>query len=434
MPERPAVADVSDLVADGRPRPPRRPGGRRGRRSQHLLGGARGRRREPRHRARGGRRAGRPAGDDRDRQPPRARHGLPRRAAGAGGRRPGQPGLRRPRAGPDAGRLRLADGRRRRDRAAARPRGGRDGPRGPGRRGRRRRRRPRRCCPRRSRPVVVPVGEDARRRASWRGSGCRPPRRDRCPRCQDPEKLAVLLYTSGTSGRPRAAMLTHRALLANLDQVARVEPAMLRGDDVVLGVLPLFHVYGLNAVLGAVLRHGATLVLVERFDPEETLARDRGAPLHRRPGRAAGLRLLGRPRRPRRRLAGVRLMLSGSAPLSTELVERFEQAARGRGAPGLRPHRGGARRHQHPGQRAAPGRLGRRRAARRRDPAGRRHRPRARGRRPRRDLDPRRATCSAATGPTAATAPTPTAGGAPATSASSTPAATCSSSTGSRSW
>ena len=67
----------------------------------------------------------------------------------------------------------------------------------------------------------------------------------------------MLLYTSGTSGRPRAAMLTHRALLANIEQAAQVEPPMITGDDVVLGVLPLFHVYGLNAVLGQVLRQRA---------------------------------------------------------------------------------------------------------------------------------------------------------------------------------
>src|SRR5690349_18495662 len=92
------------------------------------------------------------------------------------------------------------------------------------------------------------------------------------PPLPDPEKLACLLYTSGTSGRPRAAMLTHRALIANIDQAAQVDPPMIHGDDVVLGVLPLFHVYGLNAVLGGVLRHRAKLVLVERFDPQETPA------------------------------------------------------------------------------------------------------------------------------------------------------------------
>jgi len=91
------------------------------------------------------------------------------------------------------------------------------------------------------------------------------------PAITDPERLAVLLYTSGTSGRPRGAMLTHRALLANIEQIAQVDPPMVVGDDVVLGVLPLFHVYGLNAVLGGVLRHRAKLLLVDRFEPQGTL-------------------------------------------------------------------------------------------------------------------------------------------------------------------
>ena len=72
----------------------------------------------------------------------------------------------------------------------------------------------------------------------------------------DPESLAVLLYTSGASGVPRAAMLSHRALVANIEQVAAIDPPMVGPDDVVYGVLPLFHVYGLNAVLGQVVRQG----------------------------------------------------------------------------------------------------------------------------------------------------------------------------------
>jgi long-chain acyl-CoA synthetase len=86
------------------------------------------------------------------------------------------------------------------------------------------------------------------------------------------EDLALLLYTSGTTGQPRGAMLTHRALLANLSQLARIEPTVVAGDDVVLLVLPLFHVYGLNAGLGQVAWAGATAVLADRFDPVETLA------------------------------------------------------------------------------------------------------------------------------------------------------------------
>ncbi len=85
------------------------------------------------------------------------------------------------------------------------------------------------------------------------------------------DDLAVLMYTSGTSGRPKGAMLSHRALLANLDQTSRIEPPAVAADDVVLLVLPLFHIYGLGGGLGGVVRHGATGVLVERFDPVETL-------------------------------------------------------------------------------------------------------------------------------------------------------------------
>lgn len=85
------------------------------------------------------------------------------------------------------------------------------------------------------------------------------------------DDLAVLLYTSGTSGRPRGAMLSHRALLGNLDQVSQIVPPVVANDDIVLLVLPLFHVYGLNSGLGLVAKAGATGVLADRFDPVETL-------------------------------------------------------------------------------------------------------------------------------------------------------------------
>lgn len=148
------------------------------------------------------------------------------------------------------------------------------------------------------------------------------------PPLQDPDKLAALLYTSGTSGLPRAAMLTHRALLANIEQVARVEPPMMHGDDVVLGVLPLFHVYGLNAVLGGVLRHRAKLVLVERFDPQETLAiiDDEACSVVPVAPPVFGY-WLPEPDL-QERLGPVRLVLSGSAPLSPEVIERFVDRAR----------------------------------------------------------------------------------------------------------
>ncbi|WP_433551677.1 AMP-binding protein [Micromonospora zamorensis] len=70
--------------------------------------------------------------------------------------------------------------------------------------------------------------------------------------------LAVLLYTSGTEGRPKGAMLSHQALLANHEQVDRIQPPVVGPTDTVLLALPLFHAYGLNSGLGAVVHHGAT--------------------------------------------------------------------------------------------------------------------------------------------------------------------------------
>lgn len=143
---------------------------------------------------------------------------------------------------------------------------------------------------------------------------------DQVPGPADPEALAVLLYTSGTSGRPRAAMLSHRALLANLEQAAEVDQ-LISHDDVVLGVLPLFHVYGLNAVLGSVLRHRARLVLVEGFDVETSLETIHNRGITVVPVAPTALAYWRDVEDLGSRLSGVRLLLSGSAPLAVELAQ-----------------------------------------------------------------------------------------------------------------
>ena len=134
------------------------------------------------------------------------------------------------------------------------------------------------------------------------------------------DDLAVLIYTSGTSGRPKGAMLTHRALLANLDQCAAITPPVVQEDDLVLLVLPLFHIYGLNPGLGMVARTGATGLLVERFDPVDTLAEVRrrqvtnvvGAP----PMYVAWSMLPDLSEA----FASVRLLVSGAAPLPATVL------------------------------------------------------------------------------------------------------------------
>jgi long-chain acyl-CoA synthetase len=101
---------------------------------------------------------------------------------------------------------------------------------------------------------------------------------------------------------------------------------MIHGDDVVLGVLPLFHVYGLNAVLGGVLRHRAKLVLVEHFDPQGTLDLIDDEAVSVVPVAPPVFAYWLPEDQLRERLGPVRLMLSGSAPLPRELIEKFTDA------------------------------------------------------------------------------------------------------------
>ncbi len=143
------------------------------------------------------------------------------------------------------------------------------------------------------------------------------------PAPDDPEALAVLLYTSGTSGRPRAAMLSHRALLANIAQVAEIDPPMIHGNDVVFGVLPLFHVYGLNAVLGQLLCHRARMVLVEGFDPEGALDIIEDEAITVLPVAPPVFAYWRSVENLKDRLGPLRLALSGSAPLSVDLITWF---------------------------------------------------------------------------------------------------------------
>ncbi|MFJ2213012.1 4-coumarate--CoA ligase family protein [Streptomyces sp. NPDC101062] len=84
------------------------------------------------------------------------------------------------------------------------------------------------------------------------------------------EDIAALPYSSGTTGVPKGVMLTHRSIATNL---AQLEPVMGMGPgDRILAVLPFFHIYGLTALMNAPLRHGATVVVLPRFDLDQFLA------------------------------------------------------------------------------------------------------------------------------------------------------------------
>lgn len=140
------------------------------------------------------------------------------------------------------------------------------------------------------------------------------------------DDLAALLFTSGTVGSPRAAMLTHGNLLANLDQLQGHLGRRQDAADVVFGVLPFFHVFGLNVVLGLSLRSGARLVVVERFDPQAAL----DAVAHHGVTIVPGAPALwsawaALPEAPPGALASVRLGASGAAPLPVTVALAIER-------------------------------------------------------------------------------------------------------------
>jgi long-chain acyl-CoA synthetase len=151
---------------------------------------------------------------------------------------------------------------------------------------------------------------------------------------EDAGARAFLCYTSGTTGRPRGAVLTSAALRANQLQCLSMDPPPVRADDRVLLVLPLFHVYGLNAGFGLVAATGACAVLEPVFDPrdslrlmaEEEVTAVPGAP----PMYSAWLAVAdaaGTDAVLRRAFAAVRVASSGAAPLPPEIWTAMRERA-----------------------------------------------------------------------------------------------------------
>ncbi|MGD9954653.1 MAG: class I adenylate-forming enzyme family protein [Candidatus Nanopelagicales bacterium] len=139
----------------------------------------------------------------------------------------------------------------------------------------------------------------------------------------DPESLAVLLFTSGSSGPSKGAMLSHRALLANIDQLRTIEPSPVQADDVVLLVLPLFHVYALNAVLGMAVAQGARSVLVPKFSPAAALETVAAYGITNIPAAPPVFVAWASLPDLAERLSGVRTMISGAAALAPAVFQEY---------------------------------------------------------------------------------------------------------------
>jgi malonyl-CoA/methylmalonyl-CoA synthetase len=136
-----------------------------------------------------------------------------------------------------------------------------------------------------------------------------------------PDDLAAILYTSGTTGRSKGAMLTHENLASNARTL--VEAWRFTADDVLIHALPIFHTHGLFVATNVVLFSGSSMRFLPKFDPDRILAlmpeatAMMGVPTFY-------VRLLQHPGLTREAAAGIRLFVSGSAPLLAETHREWQ--------------------------------------------------------------------------------------------------------------
>jgi long-chain acyl-CoA synthetase len=146
------------------------------------------------------------------------------------------------------------------------------------------------------------------------------------------EDVAVLQYTGGTTGIPKGAMLTHRNLVANTLQTVAWVPGTRPGEERFMAAIPMFHVYGLTAVLLAAVRLGAAMILHPNpREVDKVLKLCSKAEPTLFPGvPTLYIAMLNHPKLAKADLASIRYCISGAAPLPLEVRRRFEEITGGR--------------------------------------------------------------------------------------------------------
>jgi long-chain acyl-CoA synthetase len=135
---------------------------------------------------------------------------------------------------------------------------------------------------------------------------------------------AVIIYTSGTTGRPKGAQLTQIQLYMNADIPGRLFD--VQPDDIVITVLPLFHVFGLSSIVNVCVRFGCTMSLIPRFDPRTVLGaiqRDRATIFEGVP--AMFISLLSYPDLDQYDVSSLRIAISGGASIPAPVLDAFEK-------------------------------------------------------------------------------------------------------------
>ena len=145
------------------------------------------------------------------------------------------------------------------------------------------------------------------------------------------DDLALLQYTGGTTGLPKAAMLSHRTLVTNVLQTAHWNPQAVPGQEVFMCVLPFFHLYGQQIGLNQAVYYGSSLVLFPRYDRKAVLqAIDKYHPTIFPGVTTLYINLMEDPHLGEHNLRSIKVCLSGAMALPQEVQEKFEAISGGR--------------------------------------------------------------------------------------------------------
>ncbi|HYC06072.1 MAG TPA: long-chain fatty acid--CoA ligase [Azospirillaceae bacterium] len=140
------------------------------------------------------------------------------------------------------------------------------------------------------------------------------------------EDVAVLQYTGGTTGVPKGAMLTHANLSANTAQIRMWFPEAREGQERMLGVLPLFHVFAMSGVMNFTLAIGGEMILLPRFELDQALATiDKKKPTLFPAVPTIYTAINNHKDREKYDLSSIRFCISGGAPLPVEVKHQFEK-------------------------------------------------------------------------------------------------------------
>jgi len=142
----------------------------------------------------------------------------------------------------------------------------------------------------------------------------------------DPDEVALLQYTGGTTGFSKGAMLTHRNLVSDVVQCVSWNRDAVRGEERMFAVLPFFHVYGMTVAMNEAIELGATIIMLPRFNVDEALEAINLYQPTRFPGvPTMYMAIMNHPHVEKYNISSIRVCSSGSAPMPVEAQKRFEE-------------------------------------------------------------------------------------------------------------